>query len=200
MDNEDEDLMDEALSHPFVKDSLFMQYQLLLYIWIPHFGPSKTMDFCHPYPPPTPKKKHHHLPNKSNHPLEPSHPLQSHNQMPIPRMENDENVDGRSRQERRLMGITGHDEDGEEGADIDVEATSSQHRISALYSITGLLLFYQGALQFFTCTALLALNGTTEALVYGVAKSGTDVGRLGMAHDFGALFQNHLMLFGMLYF
>ena len=33
-----------------------------------------------------------------------------------------------------------------------------------------------------------------------MAKSFTDVGRLGMAHAFGALFQNHLMLFGMLYF
>lgn len=34
-------------------------------------------------------------------------------------------------------------------------------------------------------TALLALNGTTEAFVYGVAKSGSDVGSLGLAHAFG---------------
>lgn len=31
-------------------------------------------------------------------------------------------------------------------------------------------------------TAFLALNGTTEAFVYGVARSGNDVGKLGIAH------------------
>mmetsp|Transcript_1504 Transcript_1504/g.3189 ORF Transcript_1504/g.3189 Transcript_1504/m.3189 type:complete len:632 (-) Transcript_1504:142-2037(-) len=31
-------------------------------------------------------------------------------------------------------------------------------------------------------TAFLALNGTTEAFVYGVARSGNDVGRIGIAH------------------
>ena len=31
-------------------------------------------------------------------------------------------------------------------------------------------------------TAFLALNGTTEAFVYGVARSGRDVGKLGVAH------------------
>jgi len=34
-------------------------------------------------------------------------------------------------------------------------------------------------------TAFLALNGTTEAFVYGVAKSGREVGKLGVAHALG---------------
>lgn len=34
-------------------------------------------------------------------------------------------------------------------------------------------------------TAFLALNGTTEAFVYGVASHGTDVGKLGISHAFG---------------
>ena len=38
-------------------------------------------------------------------------------------------------------------------------------------------------------TAFLALNGTTEAFVYGVARSGKDVGQLGLAHALiGGLF------------
>ena len=42
------------------------------------------------------------------------------------------------------------------------------------------------ALSAFCCyTALLSLNGTTEAFVYGVTKSGADVGRLGLAHFLG---------------
>lgn len=31
-------------------------------------------------------------------------------------------------------------------------------------------------------TAFLALNGITEAFVYGVARSGNDVGKIGIAH------------------
>ena len=36
----------------------------------------------------------------------------------------------------------------------------------------------------FSCvyTAFLALNGTTEAFVYGIARSGNDVGKIGIAH------------------
>ena len=58
--------------------------------------------------------------------------------------DDDDDDPGRIRHERRSMD---NDEMDDAGADIDEEATSLRNRISALYSICGLLLFYHGALE-----------------------------------------------------